>query len=301
MKKLLIFLTSFIFSCQSSNIIVKPYKEVNNLNKEYVLDLGYKGPSIKINLNFNKSNPFVIKNIDDSFNGISSVSRIEIRLSSSQGTSLADRFGNNCPCPPNTRNGVAYIDLINPALNNSITVKGLKPSTDYYISARAYASLRVNGSTQEINVTSSDGTPSDTLGGGTSGAFGNFGINEEYISVDNNGVLTINNDDNDNNVANGLNPNHDWDISIQLMKSKGARINNNEINIQDGSTSTTTNSNLVYSSYTNNKIANRYMLYNQRNPSVAIADNGRYMIAWEGQGSGDNDGIFARLYDEKRK
>jgi hypothetical protein len=302
MKKIVsLLLSSFILSCQSNNIIIKPYQEVTLSKKENIIDLGNKGPSVKININFNRTNPFNIKNINDSFNGINNISRLEVRLSNSQGLSLADRFGLDCPCPPNTRKGVAYIDILNPSLSNSITVKGLKPNTSYYLSARAYSNLKVNGNLQERNVVSSDGTPNDTLGGGTAGAFGTFSINEEYISVDANGVLTINNDDNDNNPVNGLTPNNNWDISLQLMKSRGASINSNSGLVKNGDNTTNVSIKPNYSLYSkSNVMVNRTISGDQFSPSVAIADNGNYMITWDSLDGTDYQ-VFARLYDKYGK
>lgn len=302
MKKIIsLLLSSFILSCQSNNIIVKPYQEVNVSKKENIIDLGNKGPSVKINLNFNKTNPFNIKNIDDSFNGINSISRLELRLSSTPGSSLADRFGLDCPCPPNTRNGVAYIDITNPSVNNSIIVKGLKPSTNYYLSVRAYSNLKVGGSVQEVSVISSDGTATDTLGGGTAGPFGTFGTNEEYISVDSNGVLTLNNDDSDNNSGNGLTQNSNWDISLQLMKLKGASISSNSGLVQNGDNTTNVSLKPNYSLYSKSNImANQTVLGPQYSPSVAIADNGNYMITWD-YSNGSDYQVFARLYDKYGK
>jgi len=42
---------------------------------------------------------------------------------------------------------------------------------------------------------------------------------------------------------------------------------------------------------------NTYTNGNQKYPSVAMADNGDFVIAWHGKGSGDGSGIFARMYD----
>jgi len=298
MKKIIsILLSSFILSCQSSDIIVKSYQSVNISRKENIIDLGNKGPSVNINLNFNRTNPFNIKSISDGFSGISSVSRIELRLSTSPGSSLSDRFGSNCPCPPNNRNGVAYINITNPSINNQITVKGLKPNTNYYLSARAYANLRVNGTVQEVNVTSSDGTSNDASGGGTSGAFG-YPSNEEYVYVDSNGVLNVYNDDDDNYSGNGLNPNNNWDILLQLTKSKGSSVSSNNGLVEDGDNTIIISISPFYSIYKSNIIVNRNIPNNKSFSSVAIADNGNYMVVWQGEGTGDSSGIFARLFDK---
>ena len=48
---------------------------------------------------------------------------------------------------------------------------------------------------------------------------------------------------------------------------------------------------------TNEFIVNTYLPSAQFNSSVSMAPDGRFVIAWEGNGSEDNQGIFAQRYD----
>ncbi len=44
------------------------------------------------------------------------------------------------------------------------------------------------------------------------------------------------------------------------------------------------------------QIANTTSLGSQTNPSIAMVDSGNFLIVWEGNGSGDTDGVFGRQY-----
>lgn len=133
----------------------------------------------------------------------------------------------------------------------------------------------------------------DALGGGTipaetSGSSNEF---EEFISINNQGVLTINHDVGNNNQ---------WDMNIQLMKDTTLTYNNNA---QISVTQEVTKPIDLISYYLPTeieKIASVSYANPQKNPTAMISDSGNINFAWESN-DGISDDIRIKSYVEATK
>lgn len=159
-------LSMFVVGCVSQNTPVQQQPKVDTVKVSEVnkVDLGYKnGATVSVNMKFgSQAQKFGIKAIHKGFFGVPSLNQVELRLHTAPGANINARwaspfvvsklFGNGTPGSVNA--------------NNPIKFSGLKPSTSYYLSARAYSDF-VNPTAGNTTGLTADAAGTTLTGTGT--------------------------------------------------------------------------------------------------------------------------------------